>query len=70
MRERPIEDKPSAIEVALVLILIMLVMAFAGKVDFQEELEQENRALRATVERYRMAESIRVEPTIHRGEQP
>lgn len=66
MRERPIEDKPSAIEVALVLLLILMAMAFAGKVDYQDELERENRTLRAEAARCQMIQALR-DPEIQEG---
>lgn len=66
MRERPIEDKPSAIEVALVLLLIMLTMAFAGKVDYLDELERENRTLRAEAARCKMIQALR-DPALQEG---
>lgn len=61
MRDRPIEDKPSLLEVVLVLLFIILIMAFAGKVDYQDELERENRTLRAAAARCQMIQALRDE---------
>jgi hypothetical protein len=52
-------DKPRAAEVALVLLFILLAMAFAGGVDYQDELERENRTLRASAARCQMIQALR-----------
>lgn len=60
MRERPI-DKPSPWEVLLVLLFILMAMALGGKLDYQDALERENRALRADAARCRMIQALRDE---------
>lgn len=54
-------DKPRAVEVALVLIFILLAMAFAGGVDYQDALERENRSLRASAARCAYIQALRDE---------
>lgn len=57
----PNNDKPRASEVALVLLFILLAMAFAGGVDYQDDLERENRTLRASAARCQMIQALREE---------
>lgn len=59
-------DKPRASEVALVLLIILLAMAFAGGVDYQDALERENRTLRAAAARCDYVQALRDEEKAQR----
>lgn len=59
-------DKPRASEVALVLLFLLLAMAFAGGVDYQDALERENRTLRAAAARCQMIQALRDEEQAQR----
>lgn len=59
-------DKPRASEVALVLLFILLAMAFAGGVDYQDALERDNRTLRAAAARCQYIQALRDEEKAER----
>lgn len=59
-------DKPRASEVALVLLFILLAMAFAGGLDYQDALERENRTLRASAARCNYVQALRDEEKAQR----
>ncbi len=54
------DSKPNPLEVAIFLILMILAFAAVGQMDYQDELERENRTLRATAERCQLAQSLRL----------
>ena len=55
-------EKPNPLEVALVMLFILITLGFVGGLDYQDEIERENRTLRAAAARCQLAMDLRGSP--------